>query len=76
MSRAYKALRKLEYKQGISLLGRKTAIHGSTVWVDCSVCWMSISPSLSFFRKTLGIIRIYLYSRNLLWRTYSTDSQH
>ena len=31
MSRAYKALKKLEYKQGKGILGRKTAIHGSTV---------------------------------------------
>ena len=54
--------------------GRKTTIHGSTIWVDCSVRWMSISPLLSFFSKTSRIIRIYLYSRTLLWGTYITDS--
>ena len=43
MLRAYKALRNWKYELSVGILGRKTAIHGSTIWVDCSVRWMSIS---------------------------------
>ena len=47
MLRAYKAHRNLEYELSVGILGRKTAIHGSTIWDDCSVRWMSISLVIS-----------------------------
>lgn len=39
--KAFKAFRTLDYELSMDIMGRKTAIHGYTVWVDCPVRWMS-----------------------------------